>query len=141
MLNHGFKGVEVAASAWTAEALTLCMPAAVFSRSTECHNQDKVSLGTIATRDCLRILELAEQVAAVALFAATQAIDIRIRHGELPLSYLSVDVQNMFGAVQTSCPLLLEDRPIDHQLHALVDQIRQKKWQLYTTDGHLRHKI
>jgi histidine ammonia-lyase len=24
------------------------MPASVFSRSTECHNQDKVSMGTIA---------------------------------------------------------------------------------------------
>jgi histidine ammonia-lyase len=42
----------------------LTMPASVFSRSTECHNQDKVSMGTIAARDCLRVLELTEQVAA-----------------------------------------------------------------------------
>ena len=40
------------------------MPASVFSRSTECHNQDKVSMGTIAARDCLRVLELTEQVVA-----------------------------------------------------------------------------
>ncbi len=40
------------------------MPASVFSRSTECHNQDKVSMGTIAARDALRVLELTEQVAA-----------------------------------------------------------------------------
>jgi histidine ammonia-lyase len=47
-INHGFKAVQIAVSAWTAEALKLTMPASVFSRSTECHNQDKVSMGTIA---------------------------------------------------------------------------------------------
>ena len=40
MLNHGFKAVQIGASAWTAEALKNTMPASVFSRSTECHNQD-----------------------------------------------------------------------------------------------------
>src|SRR5690554_8171585 len=48
MINHGFKAVQIGASAWTAEALKNTMPASVFSRSTECHNQDKVSMGTIA---------------------------------------------------------------------------------------------
>ncbi|MDR3248973.1 MAG: aromatic amino acid ammonia-lyase, partial [Treponema sp.] len=46
--NHGYKAVQIGASAWTAEALKNTMPASVFSRSTECHNQDKVSMGTIA---------------------------------------------------------------------------------------------
>ena len=63
-INHGLKALQISVSAWTAEALKLTMPASVFSRSTECHNQDKVSMGTIAARDCLRILELTEQVAA-----------------------------------------------------------------------------
>jgi len=62
--------VQISASAWTAEALKLTMPASVFSRSTECHNQDKVSMGTIAARDCLRVLELTEQVCAAMLIAA-----------------------------------------------------------------------
>ena len=39
-VNHGFKAVQIATSAWAAEALKLTMPASVFSRSTECHNQD-----------------------------------------------------------------------------------------------------
>src|SRR6202000_920613 len=46
-INHGLKALQIAVSAWTAEALKLTMPASVFSRSTECHNQDKVSMGTI----------------------------------------------------------------------------------------------
>ncbi|NUT51287.1 MAG: aromatic amino acid lyase, partial [Saccharothrix sp.] len=43
-LHHGFKGMQIACSAITAEALGLAAPATVFSRSTEAHNQDKVSM-------------------------------------------------------------------------------------------------
>jgi histidine ammonia-lyase len=56
VINHGLKALQISASAWSAEALKLTMPASVFSRSTECHNQDKVSMGTIAARDCLRVI-------------------------------------------------------------------------------------
>ena len=75
--HHGYKAMQIAASALTAEALKLTMPASAFSRSTECHNQDKVSMGTIAARDALRVLELTERVAAIALLATCQAVDIR----------------------------------------------------------------
>lgn len=75
--HHGFKAMQISASALTAEALKLTMPASVFSRSTECHNQDKVSMGTIAARDAMRVLELSERVAAIVLLAACQAVDIR----------------------------------------------------------------
>ena len=68
-INHGLKALQISVSAWTAEALKLTMPASVFSRSTESHNQDKVSMGTIAARDCVRVLELTEQVAAALLIA------------------------------------------------------------------------
>jgi len=55
-INHGLKALQISVSAWTAEALKNTLPASVFSRSTECHNQDKVSMGTIAARDCLRVI-------------------------------------------------------------------------------------
>ncbi len=76
-VGHGFKAVSIATSALTAEALKLTMPAASFSRSTECHNQDKVSMGTIAARDAQRVLELSETVAIMNLLAACQAVDLR----------------------------------------------------------------
>ena len=75
--NHGFKAMGISTSALTAEALKLTMPAAAFSRSTESHNQDKVSMGTIAARDCRRILELTETVAAILLLADSQALELR----------------------------------------------------------------
>jgi hypothetical protein len=82
MLNHGFKAVQIGTSAWTAEALKNTMPASVFSRSTECHNQDKVSMGTIAARDAIRVLELTEQVAAATLLAANQGVWLRARQAD-----------------------------------------------------------
>jgi histidine ammonia-lyase len=75
--HHGFKAMQITASALTAEALKLTMPASVFSRSTESHNQDKVSMGSIAARDCHRVLELSETVAIVELLALCQAVDLR----------------------------------------------------------------
>src|SRR5262249_56278613 len=75
--HHGFKAMQITASALAAEALKLTMPAAAFSRSTESHNQDKVSMGSIAARDCLRVVELSETVAAIGLLACAQARDLR----------------------------------------------------------------
>src|SRR3954449_6413314 len=54
-LHHGFKGMQLSCSALTAEALKLCNPASIHSSSTEAHNQDKVSMGTIAARDARSI--------------------------------------------------------------------------------------
>ena len=79
--HHGFKAMQITASALTAEALKLTMPASVFSRSTESHNQDKVSMGTIAARDALRVIELTETVLAVVQLAMCQAVDLRSREG------------------------------------------------------------
>jgi histidine ammonia-lyase len=75
--HHGFKAVQITASALVAEACKLAMPASVFSRSTENHNQDKVSLGTIAARDCLRMLDMCEQVLAIHTLATAQALGLR----------------------------------------------------------------
>src|SRR5262249_3567315 len=75
--HHGFKAMQITASALTAEALKLTLPASVFSRSTENHNQDKVSMGTIAARDLRRVLELTENVFAIHLLAVCQAVDLR----------------------------------------------------------------
>ncbi|WP_321864883.1 aromatic amino acid lyase, partial [Pseudomonas paraveronii] len=82
MLNHGFKAVQIGTSAWTAEVLKNIMPASVFPRSTEFHNQDKVSMGTIPARDAIRVLELTDQVAAATLPAANQGVWLRAHAAE-----------------------------------------------------------
>ncbi|EWH05243.1 MULTISPECIES: HAL/PAL/TAL family ammonia-lyase [Pseudoalteromonas] len=130
-INHGFKAVQIGASAYTAEALKLTMPASVFSRSTECHNQDKVSMGTIAARDCLRILQLTEQVIASTLLASIQGLRLRIAQGELEFTSLTADVQAMYQDISEFFPLLDEDRPLEAVLRFTVDAIQTKRWSLY----------
>ncbi|HSQ43151.1 MAG TPA: aromatic amino acid ammonia-lyase, partial [Fibrobacteraceae bacterium] len=76
-VNHAFKAIGIATSAWAAEALKAAIPASIFSRSTESHNQDKVSMGTIAARDAVRVLELTEQVLVATLLVACQGLELR----------------------------------------------------------------
>jgi len=76
-LRHGFKGAQIACSALTAEALHLCTPLSTFSRSTECHNQDKVSMGSISARRTRDVVRLTEHVVSIHLLALCQAADLR----------------------------------------------------------------
>ncbi|ELK8309309.1 TPA: aromatic amino acid lyase [Vibrio vulnificus] len=130
-INHGFKAVQIGISAWTAEALKHTMPASVFSRSTECHNQDKVSMGTIAARDCLRVLELTEQVAAASLLAATQGIEIRRRRGELDENHMSDRLKAICSSVLNEFEFVTEDRPLEKDLRQFIAHIQQRHWSLY----------
>jgi histidine ammonia-lyase len=128
MINHGFKAVQIGASAWTAEALKNTMPASVFSRSTECHNQDKVSMGTIAARDALRGLQLTEQVAAAALLAANQGIWLRQRDGSRPLP---APLALMHQQLAADFPPVIEDRALEGELRLCLTRIRSQHWSLY----------
>jgi len=128
-INHGLKALQISVSAWTAEACKLTMPASVFSRSTECHNQDKVSMGTIAARDCLRVLELTEQVAAALLVTARQGTALR-RRLQPDLS-MGAALAGMEADLVARIPLVEEDRALDRELIGLVNAIREEAWDLY----------
>jgi histidine ammonia-lyase len=129
-INHGFKAVQIGVSAWTAEALKHTMPASVFSRSTECHNQDKVSMGTIAARDCMRVLQLTEQVAAAALLAMTQGIHLRIDQQELDAKSLTPSLAKTLAQVSEDFELLAEDRPLEAVLRQTVAKIQLGQWEV-----------
>jgi len=131
MINHGFKAVQIAVSAWTAEALKLTMPASVFSRSTECHNQDKVSMGTISTRDCLRVLELTEQVAAACLFAVCQGVELRRRQKDVLDNELTPAVMKTCEQLFEQVDFIEDDRSIESDLRNLVSLIQAKHWELF----------
>ncbi len=130
-VNHGFKAVQIGVSAWTAEALKLTMPASVFSRSTECHNQDKVSMGTISARDCLRVIELTQQVCAATILAAVQGIELRKKRGHLKDSQLTPSVRQFCAQVRKFSAFVDEDRPLEKDLRKMIDLINAEFWPLY----------
>lgn len=115
--HHGFKAMSITASALTAEALKQTMPAASFSRSSESHNQDKVSMGTIAARDADRVCQLAERVVAIHLLAAAQACEIRGRLAERPVLAKKV------AAIRRLAPPTWEDRPMDADIETVARAI------------------
>jgi len=120
--HHGFKAMQIATSALAAEALKLTTPASVFSRSTECHNQDKVSMGTIAARDALRVVELTEQVMAIVVLAVAQAVDLReqVDGPRRPRS------RSLRDAVRERAPFVERDRRQDGDIAAILDLIRTR---------------
>lgn len=119
--HHGFKAMQISTSALTAEALKATMPASVFSRSTECHNQDKVSMGTIAARDALRVLELTETVAVIGLLATCQAVDIR------GIERLRKRTREVHAAVRALVPVNLADRRQDGDIRRLLGALHEDR--------------
>jgi len=117
-LHHGFKGMQIAASALTAEALKTAAPASVFSRSTEAHNQDKVSMGTIAARDARTINELTGEVAAITLLAGAQAVDLRGPDKAAPW------VRRVHQLLRSHVPFTDQDRRMEADITAVSRLIR-----------------
>jgi phenylalanine ammonia-lyase len=117
-LHHGFKGMQLCCSAMTAEAMKLCNPATIHSRSTESHNQDKVSMGAIAARDARTIVELAQNIAAIHLLACSQALELR------GLDRCSPVTRSAVAAVRERVPFLDRDRYMDEDIAAVVEMIQ-----------------
>ncbi|EXT83956.1 histidine ammonia-lyase [Acinetobacter baumannii] len=119
-LNHGFKAVQIGVSAWTAEALKNTLAASIFSRSTECHNQDKVSMGTIAARDASRVITMTQQVIAALCCASVQAI-----HLKGLTTQLSPTLQTFMQWTLQSFAFVEEDRPLQTELQQIVNRLDQ----------------
>jgi histidine ammonia-lyase/phenylalanine ammonia-lyase len=117
-LHHGFKGMQLCCSAMTAEALKLCNPASIHSRSTEAHNQDKVSMGSIAARDARSIVELAQNSAAIHLMAVCQALELRGVQNASPGTRAAHEL------VRARVPFLDGDRRMDADIAEIVELIR-----------------
>lgn len=116
--HHGFKAMQISASALCAEALKLTMPASVFSRSTECHNQDIVSMGTHAARDCLQIMDLCETVGAILVLAVCQATDIRKLEG------CHLRSKAVHAAIRRQIPMVGDDRRQDEDIARVLELYR-----------------
>ncbi len=117
-LHHGFKGVQIACSSLAAEALKQSAPASVFSRSTEAHNQDKVSMGTIAARDARTVVDLVENIVALHLAALCQAADLR------GAAKLGQGTRAAYELVREHVAFLGDDRRLDHELTTLTAAVR-----------------
>jgi histidine ammonia-lyase len=75
-LNSGFMLVQYTAAALVSENKVLCHPASIDSIPTSANKEDHVSMGTISARKCRDIITNAEDVIAIELLCAAQALDL-----------------------------------------------------------------
>jgi histidine ammonia-lyase len=111
-VNHGLKALQHNVSAWTAEAHRLT-PDTVFHRA---------DIGTGAARDCLRVIELTEQIAAALLVAVRQACALRYPDGLPP--QLGPGLLSCMERIAELVPFTGEERRLDHDLRRLLAVIR-----------------
>ncbi len=75
-LNSGFMIAQYTAAALVSENKVLSHPASVDSIPTSANKEDHVSMGTIAARKCREIVANVENVIAIELLCAAQALDL-----------------------------------------------------------------
>jgi histidine ammonia-lyase len=75
-LNSGFMIAQYTAAALVSENKVLAHPASVDSIPTSANKEDHVSMGTIAARKCRQIVQNAQNVVAIELLCAAQALDL-----------------------------------------------------------------
>ncbi len=77
-LNSGFMLAQYTAAALVSENKVLCHPASVDSIPTCANTEDHVSMGSIATRKCAKVIQNLRRVVGIELLAGYQALQYRL---------------------------------------------------------------
>ncbi|MES1986779.1 MAG: histidine ammonia-lyase, partial [Pseudomonadota bacterium] len=84
--------------------------------------------------DCLRVLELTEQVAAAMVMATVQGVTLRQNLVEASPTSLPEAVIEFMKNVGEHTAFLDEDRPLEAELRKMTHLIREGHWELYSHD-------
>lgn len=117
-LNSGHMIVQVAAASLVSENKILAHPASVDSIPTSADKEDHVSMGTIAARKFGKIVQNAENIVAMELLSATQALDM------LKPLRPSATVIKALERIRENVPFAEEDRVFAKDIHVIRDLIR-----------------
>ena len=80
-LNSGFMLAQYTAASLASECKVLSHPASVDTIPTVQHHEDHVSMGPIAARQALRMVENVANIVGIELMLAAQGLDLRMRAG------------------------------------------------------------
>jgi histidine ammonia-lyase len=118
-LHSGLMMAHVTAAALTSEIKTQAHPAAVDTIPTSAGREDHVSMSMGAALKAARVVALAEDVVAIELLAACQAIDLLA-----PLT-TSPPLARVHAAVRQRVPRLDVDRPPAPDIAAIAALVRR----------------
>lgn len=120
-LNSGLMIVQVAAASLVSENKILSHPASVDSIPTSADKEDHVSMGTIAARKLGQIVKNAENIVAMELLCASQALDLL-----KPLKP-GAAVAAAYDVIRTEVPFAEMDRVFSDDIEAIKNMIRSEK--------------
>jgi len=120
-LNSGFMLAQYTAAALVSENKVLCHPASIDSIPTSANKEDHVSMGTIAARKCRDIVRNTEDVIAIELLCAAQALDLftNMKPGKGTLA--------AYQAIRQGVSHLDKDRIISTDIFAVKNLMRSGK--------------
>ncbi|MSP92241.1 MAG: histidine ammonia-lyase [Myxococcales bacterium] len=117
-LNSGFMIAQVTAAALVSECKALCFPNSVDSIPSSANREDHVSMGPIAARRLVDVVEMGERVVGIELLCAAQGIDLRA-----PLQP-GVGTGAVWRALRQVVTPLDEDRVLHKDLDIAADLVR-----------------
>ena len=118
-LNSGFMIAQYTAAALVSENKVLCHPASVDSIPTSANKEDHVSMGTISARQCREVIENTENVIAIELLCAAQALDLftNLKPGQGTLE--------AYHVIRKAISHLAKDRILSQDIAAMIELIRK----------------
>ncbi|AZR74608.1 histidine ammonia-lyase [Anoxybacter fermentans] len=116
-INSGYMIAQYTAASLVSENKVLSHPASVDSIPTSANQEDHVSMGTIAARKMYNILTNAENVLAVELLTAAQALEFRDK------DKLASGTKAVYDLIRSSIPALTHDRLIAPEIHKMQEKI------------------
>jgi histidine ammonia-lyase len=119
-LQSGFMLAQYTAAALVSENKVLSHPATVDSIPTSANQEDHVSMGAIAARKALRVLQHAQQVIGIELLCAAQALDFRRPLRPAP------GTQRAHDAVRAAVAPLTVDRVLAPDLAAAFGLVQRR---------------
>jgi len=117
-LNSGFMIAQYVAAALVSENKVMSHPAVVDSIPTSANKEDHVSMGTISARKCREVVQNAENVIAIELLCAAQALDLftNMQPG--------VGTKAAYGVIRDAVPHLENDRILSEDIRRIVGLVR-----------------
>ena len=120
-LNSGLMIAQYTAASLVSENKVLAHPASVDSIPTSANKEDHVSMGTISARKCRQVLYNAENVIAIELLCAAQALDLftNLKAG--------AGSKEAYGLIRKDIPHLEEDRIISNDIEIMYNLVHGGK--------------
>ena len=116
-LNSGFMIPQYTAASIVSQNKQLCTPASIDSIVSSNGQEDHVSMGTIAARKAMSIMENTRKVIAMEIFTACQAIDLKKAHN------LGKNTSKAYKKVREYIPFIDNDVIMYPHIHTMEDLI------------------